>query len=41
MRVWWHEPPVRVGWLALGLAVLLPWPFVLDLYAALQIASLS
>ena len=34
-----HRPLVRVGWLALGLAVLLPWPFVLDLYAALQIAG--
>ena len=33
------RPLVRVGWLALGLAVLLPWPFVLDLYAALHIAG--
>lgn len=34
-----HRPLVRVGWLALGLGVLIPWPFVLDLYAALQIAG--
>lgn len=33
------RPLARVGWLALGLAVLIPWPFVLDLYAALQIAG--
>ena len=34
-----HRPLPRVGWLALGLGVLIPWPFVLDLYAALQIAG--
>lgn len=32
-------PRVRVGWLALGLGMLIPWPFVLDLYAALVIAG--
>lgn len=30
---------VRVGWLALGLGVLLPWPFLLDLLAALDFAG--
>lgn len=34
-----HRPLMRVGWLALGLGVLMPWPFALDLYAALQIAG--
>lgn len=34
-----HRPLVRVGWLALGLGVLMPWPFALDLYAALMIAG--
>jgi hypothetical protein len=33
------RPRVRVGWLALGLGVLVPWPFVLDLYSALQFAG--
>ena len=33
------RPLVRVGWLALGLGMLIPWPFVLDLYAALVIAG--
>ncbi len=31
-----HRPLVRVGWLALGLAVLLPWPLVLQFFAALD-----
>lgn len=34
-----RRPLVRVGWLALGLGMLVPWPFVLDLYAALVIAG--
>jgi hypothetical protein len=33
------RPLVRAGWLALGLGVLIPWPFALDLYAALHIAG--
>jgi hypothetical protein len=33
------RPLVRVGWLALGLGVLLPWPLVLRLVAALQFAG--
>jgi hypothetical protein len=37
-----HRPLVRVGWLALGMLVLLPWPLVLQFVAALQYArSLS
>lgn len=34
-----HRPLVRVGWLALGLPVLLPWPLVLQFVAALQYAG--
>lgn len=34
-----RRPLARAGWLALGLGVLVPWPFVLDLYAALQVAG--
>lgn len=34
-----HRPLVRVGWLALGLAVLLPWPVILRFLAALQFAG--
>ncbi len=34
-----HRPLVRVGWLALGLAVVLPWPLVLQFVAALQYAG--
>ena len=34
-----HRPLVRVGWLALGLGVLVPWPFVLTFLAALQFAG--
>jgi hypothetical protein len=34
-----HRPLVRVGWLALGLAVLLPWPLVLRFLAALEFAG--
>lgn len=34
-----HRPLVRVGWLALGLAVLLPWPLVFRLLAALEFAG--
>jgi hypothetical protein len=34
-----HRPLVRVGWLALGLLVLLPWPLVLQFVAALQYAG--
>jgi hypothetical protein len=30
---------VRVGWLALGLGLLLPWPLLLRFLAALQIAG--
>lgn len=33
------RPLVRVGWLALGLAVLLPWPVILRLLAALDAAG--
>lgn len=33
------RPLVRVGWLALGLAVLLPWPVILRFLAALQFAG--
>jgi hypothetical protein len=33
------RPLVRVGWLALGLGVLVPWPFVLTFLAALQLAG--
>lgn len=32
-------PRVRVGWLALGLLVLLPWPIILRFLAALQLAG--
>jgi hypothetical protein len=34
-----HRPLVRVGWLALGLGVLLPWPLVLRFLAALEFAG--
>jgi hypothetical protein len=34
-----HRPLVRVGWLALGLLVVLPWPLVLRLLAALEFAG--
>lgn len=34
-----HRPLVRVGWLALGLPVLLPWPLMLQFVAALQYAG--
>lgn len=34
-----HRPLVRVGWLALGLAVLLPWPLLLRFLAALEFAG--
>lgn len=34
-----HRPLVRVGWLALGLGVLLPWPLVLRLLEALEFAG--
>lgn len=34
-----RRPLVRVGWLALGLGLLVPWPFVLSLLAALQFAG--
>ncbi len=33
------RPLVRLGWLALGLAVLVPWPVILRLLAALQTAG--
>ena len=33
------RPLVRVGWLALGLGVLVPWPFVLQFLAALDVAG--
>lgn len=33
------RPLARVGWLALGLGVLVPWPFVLTFLAALQLAG--
>jgi len=34
-----HRPLVRVGWLALGLLAVLPWPLVLQFVAALQYAG--
>lgn len=34
-----HRPLVRVGWLALGLGVLVPWPLVLRFLAALEMAG--
>ncbi|WP_309714262.1 hypothetical protein [Pseudolysinimonas sp.] len=34
-----HRPLVRVGWLALGLAVVFPWPLVLRFLAALEFAG--
>lgn len=34
-----RRPLVRFGWLALGLAVLLPWPLVLRFLAALEFAG--
>jgi hypothetical protein len=34
-----RRPLVRVGWLALGVGLLVPWPFVLSLLAALQFAG--
>lgn len=33
------RPLVRVGWLALGLGVLLPWPFVVNLILSIAIAG--
>jgi hypothetical protein len=33
------RPLVRIGWLALGLGVLLPWPFLVDLLLAIQIVG--
>lgn len=33
------RPLVRVGWLAVGVGVLVPWPFVLTFLAALQFAG--
>lgn len=33
------RPRVRVGWLALGILVLLPWPIILRFLAALQFAG--
>lgn len=33
------RPRVRVGWLALGTLVLLPWPIILRFLAALQVAG--
>lgn len=33
------RPHVRVGWLALGTLVLLPWPVILRFLAALQLAG--
>jgi hypothetical protein len=33
------RPLVRVGWLALGLGVLVPWPLVLRFLAALEFAG--
>lgn len=33
------RPRVRVGWLALGTLVLLPWPIILRFLAALQFAG--
>lgn len=34
-----HRPLVRVGWLALGLVVLCPWPLLLRFFAALEFAG--
>jgi hypothetical protein len=34
-----HRPLVRVGWLALGLGLLVPWPLVLRFLAALEFAG--
>jgi hypothetical protein len=34
-----HRPRVRVGWLAIGFVVLLPWPLVLRFLAALEFAG--
>jgi hypothetical protein len=34
-----HRPLVRVGWLALGVGLLLPWPLVLRFLAALEFAG--
>jgi hypothetical protein len=34
-----RRPLVRVGWLALGLGVLVPWPLILQFLAALQFAG--
>jgi hypothetical protein len=34
-----HRPRVRVGWLALGFVVLLPWPLILRFLAALEFAG--
>jgi hypothetical protein len=33
------RPLMRVGWLALGLGLLLPWPLLLRFLAALQVAG--
>ncbi|MEO5535894.1 MAG: hypothetical protein ABIR17_12275 [Pseudolysinimonas sp.] len=33
------RPLVRVGWLALGLGVLVPWPLVFDFLVALRVAG--
>lgn len=34
-----RRPLVRVGWLALGIGVLLPWPVLIRFLAALQVAG--
>lgn len=34
-----HRPLVRVGWLALGLGLLVPWPIILQFLAALRFAG--
>jgi hypothetical protein len=34
-----RRPLVRVGWLALGFGVLVPWPLVLQFLAALELAG--
>lgn len=34
-----YRPLVRVGWLALGLGVLVPWPIILQFLAALRFAG--
>jgi hypothetical protein len=34
-----HRPLVRVGWLAVGLGLLLPWPFLVDLLLAIQLVG--